>query len=97
MKRFQSFRFVAGAAVVALGLVSGLGTTSHAADCNYGTAPSVAYHLAYEVSYETRQIPYTVSLTQYDHCGRAVSVERTLYHSVRVPVKKIVLVADLDD
>ena len=49
-----------------------------------------SYHPVYRtvVSYETRVVPKTVYVTQYDYCGRPYSVAKTVYSKVQVAVTK---------
>ena len=74
------------AAVVALGIG---GVSSLAQACDH--CPPV-YRYETIVTYEYRQVPYTVCETRYDECGRAYTVTVTRYRTVRVAVTRQVLV-----
>jgi hypothetical protein len=74
---------VACCLVVAATLASGLGLASNrasASDCQ----PNYRYE--WVLRHETRQVPYMVCETRYDHCGRAYQVEVTRYRTERVSV-----------
>ncbi len=73
------------AAAVTLGL-GGAGGLAQACDCPPG------YRVETVVTYECRQVPYTVCETRYDDCGRAYQVSVTRYRTVRVAVTRQVLV-----
>ena len=97
MRHLQSWRTWTMASIVALAVQTGGIATSRAADCDYNTQPTVSYYWAYQISFQTRQVPVTITVTQRDYCGRAVAVQKTVLQSVQVPVKTLVLVADTDD
>jgi hypothetical protein len=52
----------------------------------------VPCHYKPVVCYEAREVPYTVCVTRYDHCGRPYHVEVTRYRTVTVRVTKLVKV-----
>ena len=58
-----------------------VGSRIHATDCPLG------YHYKWVLRHETRQVPYTVSETHYDHRGQQTyEVQVTRYRTKRVSV-----------
>jgi hypothetical protein len=72
------------AALLALGTLAGTSAVqAHDAPCcDYKTI----------VCYETRSVPCTETVTRYDECGHCYQAQVTVYHNVRVAVKKVVKV-----
>jgi hypothetical protein len=73
------------AAVAAVGLLAG---ATSSASANESYRPVTYYRTV--VSYEVRQVPYTVHFTRYDHYGYPYDVCETRYRSERYEVKRVV-------
>jgi hypothetical protein len=56
------------------------GGSVQASDC------TPTYRYEWVQRYETREVPYTVCETRYDHCGRPCQVEVTRYRTERYAV-----------
>ena len=80
-------RSVMVAAVLA---ISGLGPAVATVQASDYCPPS--YRFEYVRCYEYRQVPYTVCVTRYDHCGRAYSVDVVQYRTEQVSVLRRTLV-----
>lgn len=72
---------LSGLALVAVLAVGGLTIASEAQAGHYGYGH-------WQICYETKYVPYTVTEYSYDHCGYAYPVYRTYYKTVVIPVKK---------
>ena len=83
---FKNIMKLASAAVLGLGVMLGGTATTQACD-------TYCYHQVWVTSYECRDVPYTVCVTEYDHCGHAYNTYKTLYRTIRVPFQKLVTVA----
>ena len=68
-----------GIAAAAISTVPTPALASH--DC-----PSSAYRYQTVTVYESVQVPYTVAITKYDHCGRAYTVKTTRFKTIRRPI-----------
>jgi hypothetical protein len=78
MKRFTCSLICAVAlAMASFGLTA---SVARASDC------PPQYRYEWVLRYETRQVPYTVCETRYDHCGQAYHVNVTRYRTERVGV-----------
>jgi hypothetical protein len=89
----QHFSFFPGISSAGILVLVGLGISgapARASDC----APCCEYKwiVTYEcvITYETRTVPYTKTVTCYDECGRPYPVSKTCYREVQVAVKKVV-------
>jgi hypothetical protein len=76
--------------VAAVLAVSGLGPAVATVQASDYCPPS--YRFEYVRCYEYRQVPYTVCVTRYDHCGCPYTVEVVQYRTVQVSVLKRTLV-----
>jgi hypothetical protein len=45
------------------------------------------------VTYVVKEVPYTLPITLYDHCGEPYTAYKTYYKTVQVPVVSYVKVA----
>ena len=73
----RSLMLTAALAIASLDMA---GTTLQASDCY----PTYRYEWVQRV--ECRQVPYTVCVTRYDHCGRAYQAEVVRYRTEHVSV-----------
>ncbi len=77
--------------LIAGSMVLGLGAGAAQACDGYGND----YHACrYErvVDYVSREVPQTICVTLYDHCGYPYTVHKTIYRVVSVPVVRYVAV-----
>ena len=80
---------IVGAGLLGLGMLSG----NSAKACDDYCEPAPCYRQVWVTSYCTREVPYQVCATAYDHCGNPYHVYRTAYRTVSYPVRKLVTVS----
>jgi hypothetical protein len=80
---------IVGAGLLGLGMLSG----NSAKACDDYREPAPCYRQVWVTDYCTREVPYQVCVTAYDHCGNPYHVYRTAYRTVSYPVRKLVTVS----
>ena len=73
-----------------LAMVLAIGTASVVSACDPVYKKVVCYETVYVKV--TKTVPYTKSMTRYDHCGKPYCVDVTCYKDVCVKVPKTVAV-----
>ena len=84
-------RWIAAALGLAMTLVEALATERIG---SFFSPPAPSGHYEWVVVPKSVEVPYTRSVTLYDHCNRPYQVERTACRTEEVAVRKQIFVRD---